>query len=139
MKATESLQSVQMFDDFVVDTIELRKTYLALLFLTFQAHFLSANLMPNQTAYKPILCVVSSGIVLHQWKETIEKFPTLIFIVAHGERQLSTGSNWISATAMREAPTILQFWPPHLRYVFDQINLDAAKVVILTLYKTFAI
>ena len=135
----ESLQSVQTFDGFVVDTMGLGKIYLALLFFVFQACFLSANLVPNQTIYKPTLCIVPSEIVLHQWKEAIEKFPTLILIIAYGERQLSTRSNWISATAMRETPLILQFWLPHLRYVFNQTNSDAAKVVILTLYKTFAI
>lgn len=39
---------------------------------------------------------------------------------------------------MRKTPSMLQYWPKHLKYAFDKVNLEVAKVVILMFYKTFA-
>lgn len=117
-----------------------RKTFLALLFLTYQTLCSLEKLLSEQTVYKPTLCVISSGLVQFQLIEAIEKFPNLVLIAGHGERpQFSTSKRkWVSATAMKEAPVSLKHWPRHLGYAFDQDNPKAASVVILSSYKAFA-
>lgn len=47
-------------------------------------------------------------------------------------------SNWISTTAMRQAPADSTNWPSRLRYIFDPIDKRAASAVILSFYDTFA-
>lgn len=48
-------------------------------------------------------------------------------------------NNWISGTAIKDAPEKLDQWSTHLRYIWNQSNPAAANVVILTLYETFAV
>lgn len=138
--ACDRLESVRTFGGFLVDTMGFGKTFTSLLFLSYQALCSAQKLLPGQTAYKPTLCVVPSGLVLFQWIEAIERFPDLVLIVGHGERPQSSNSRrwWISATAMREAPANLKHWPKHLQYVFNQSDPRAASVVVLSSYETFA-
>lgn len=81
--------------------------------------FSIALLFPGLTIFKPILCVVPSGLVLFQWLEGLEKFPNLVIIVGYGEQPPASSSKrqWVSATAMKEAPNNLRHWTRHLRYV----------------------
>lgn len=115
-----------------------RKTFLALLFLTYQTLCSSEKLLSEQTVYKPTLYVISSGLVLFQWIEAIEKFPNFVLIVGQRPQFSASKRKWVSATAMREAPVSLKHWPRHLGYVFDQDNPKAVSVVILSSYKAFA-
>jgi SNF2 family DNA or RNA helicase len=78
------------------------KTYTALPFLSYYVlHVTPTN------GFHPHLIVVPSSIVLDQWLNAIyDKFPGLTVVLAHGERPTKAihAKNWISATAMREAP-----------------------------------
>jgi SNF2 family DNA or RNA helicase len=135
--AAAKLESVQTYGGIIVDTMGFGKTYTSLLFLAVYAQSLSFS---NTQSHRPALCIAPSGIVLHQWQEAICKFPSLVLIIAYGERATASrlSSNWVSATAMREAPHKLTNWPAHLRYVFDKSNKAASNVVILTSYDTWA-
>ena len=98
-----SLRSVWTYSGFIVNTMDLEKTFLALLFMAMQDQFMSLNLVLKQNRYKPILCIVPSRIMLHQWKKRIEKFLIPTLIVTHGIRQFNMKSNWVLATAMKNA------------------------------------
>jgi hypothetical protein len=129
-KAASDLKSCRTWGGFVLDTMGFGKTYMALLFLNYYAmHARPTN------GYRPHLIVVPSGIVLDQWIKAIyDAFPDLTLILAHGERPHAAkyAQNWISATAMREAPASLTNFPSHLTYIFDKSNPTAAKTVLLT-------
>lgn len=71
--------------------------------MAMQGKFISLNLVPKQDNYKPILCIVSTRIVLHQWKKKTEKFPTLIFIITYEKKQSNIKNNWVLATAIKNA------------------------------------
>lgn len=115
-----SLRSVQTYGGFLVDTMGFGKTFTALLFLSYYVKCTSQALIPSQTGFRPTLCIVPSGVLLHQWTQAIEKFPELTLIIAHGEKPPSGNANWVSATNMRQAPKDLKTWPPFLHYIFDQ-------------------
>ena len=120
-KAAKKLESIQTFGGIVVDTMGFGKTYTALLFLAYYARCMTERDVNIIAAHRPALCIAPSGIVLHQWQEEIIQFPTITLIIAHGDRPINAkfAINWVSATAMREAPRKLTNWPPHLRYIFD--------------------
>lgn len=138
--AAEELESVRTFGSLVVDIMGFGKTLTELLFLAYYALCAAQDVIPSQTEHRPALCVAPSGIVLHQWQKAIAQFPTLISIIAHGEKSSNPkfANNWVSATAMREAPASLKHWPPHLRYIFDKTNLATSSVVTLSSYETFS-
>ena len=86
-----------------------------------------------------MLFVVPSGMVLNQWQEEIHtNFPHLHLTISHGDRPPATKylANWVSATAMREAPESLKNWPQQLRYIFDRGDARASRTVMLTAYDT---
>lgn len=84
--AVDYLQSVQTFDGFLVNTIGFGKTFTALLFVAYQAFCAKALLFPGLTIFQPTLCVVSSGLVLFQWLDNLDKFPNLVVIVGYDEQ-----------------------------------------------------
>ena len=131
--AAKNLESIQTYGGFLVDMMGMGKTYTALLFLNYYA------LYHRPQAHRPHLIVTPSGIVLDQWLEAVHTlFPGLTVILAHGERPSSVkyAQNWISATAMREAPASLKNFPAHLKYIFTATDSRSSKVVVLTSYET---
>ena len=140
--AASSLDGLQTFGGLVVDTMGFGKTRTGLLFLSYFSLCASQNRIDflPQNDFRPSLCLAPSGIVLGQWKDTMRMFPTLITIIAYGEKPSDPNEarNWVSATAMREAPAKTTHWPKHLRFVFDRQNPKACYVVLLSSYETFA-
>lgn len=120
----------------IVDTMGLGKTYLALLYLS----FLAVHSPPRQW-FKPSLILAPSGVVLQQWVDAIYRhFPDLRLIVAHGEKSIDpkVANTWVSAAAMKKAPSNLTLWPRHLQYIFDKTDRNAAATVVISTYETFA-
>lgn len=131
LSTASDLESVQTYGGLVVDTMGFGKTFTGLLFVAYYSLCAAEGLIVNLEEHRPTLCVGPSGIVLHQWREAISKFPSLIPIIAHGEKPSNPkfARNWVSATAMREAPRRLTRWPRHLRFVFDRDDSRASRVV----------
>ena len=116
----------------------LSKTHTTLLFMAYYATVAAEQRLQNQVNFCPILCIVPSGMVLHQWSEAIQLFLGLTLIIVHGNKLRGEGANWVSAKAIRNAPTNLEHWPKHLQYTFNKASSYAAKMIVLTSYKTFA-
>jgi hypothetical protein len=61
--AVAKLESVQTYEDIIVDIMRFEKTYINLLFLAVYAQFL---FFFNTQSHRLVLCIASSDIVLHQ-------------------------------------------------------------------------
>jgi hypothetical protein len=135
-ETTAKLESVQTFEDLVMNIMSFEKIYTELFFLAFYTQFL---FFVNQIAHRSALCVASSEIVLHQWQKTIKKFSSLVLIIVYEKNFsiLNYSSNWISATVMKKTSTKLINWSSHLRYIFDITNKTVFNVIILTSYDIF--
>jgi SNF2 family DNA or RNA helicase len=139
--AAQRLESIQTFGGIVSDTMGFGKTITALLFMSYYALYCPHIIKNRELNHRPILCLVPSGVVLNQWAYELKKtFTDLELITGHGIKPLTPEylQNWVSATAMREAPGNLKNWPSHLRYVFDRKDPRASKTVILVSYETWA-
>lgn len=135
-EAASTLIDLATGGGMLVDGMGLGKTYTAILFLVY--YILYA--MGNRTAYKPHLILVPSGVVLKQWLDSLAHFPQLVVLSCYGERPAKSQDRirWISATAMRDAPSKLEYWPRGFEYVWDQNDPRAANVVILSSPETWA-
>lgn len=87
-EAAERLQCACTYGGLLVDTMGLEKTLTALLFMAYYAMIAAENRLLDQAGFKPILAVVPSGMVLHQWKASCKNFQNLVVIVAYGDKPI---------------------------------------------------
>lgn len=132
--ATKSLDSICTQGGYLVDSTDFGKTMTALLFANYYAEYAD-----HSTGHRPISIITPNGAVLGQWVDIkCRHFRGLTPILSCDDRppQPKYLSNWVSSTAMREAPGCLDQWPPDLEYVFDTKDPRASKTVIITPYDT---
>ena len=93
----------------------------------------------HSEGHRPSLVVVPNGAVFSQWVDTLwDHFRDVTLIISNDDKPPDARymRNWVSSTAMREAPKSLDNWPEHLRYIFDPNDARASKVVVVTPYDT---
>ena len=132
--ARERLISIQTFGGWLVDATGFGKTITCLLFVSQWALY-----SDHSKGHKPILIVVPNGAVFAQWCETLwEHFRDLLLIISNDVKPAESKylNNWVSSTAMREAPLKVDNWPEHLRYVFDTEDPRASRTVFVTPWDT---
>ena len=135
-RSCEQLRSIQTFGGYLVDVTGFGKTNTSLLFASQYA--LYAN---HGGFHRPMLIAVPNGAVFSQWQENIyNNFQDLFMILSNDDRpsEAKFYMNWVSSTAMREAPEKLDNWPDHLNYIFDTTDPRASRAVILTPYDSHA-
>jgi hypothetical protein len=83
--------------------------------------------------------LVLAGVVLSQWIEAMKLFPTIRVLYMHGEKPADPvlARDWISSTAIREAPRKMTHWPAHLRYIWNINDPRASSVVLLSSPETW--
>ena len=116
-KAYDSLKSVKTYGGYLVDVTGFGKIETALLFACQQALYAD-----HSSGHRPQLVVAPNGAVLNQWQKQIaDFFGDVSLIISNDDRPSEARflHNWVSSTAMREAPNKLDNWPVHLRYVWD--------------------
>ncbi len=135
--AATRLQSVRTRGGIVADVTGLGKTDESLLALSYLALYGEHS----GREHRPHLLAVPNGPVLGQWADKIfEQYGDLDLIISSDERPTRSRyeEHWVSATAMREAPTSVRNWPSHLHYVFNLEDRRASRTVILTPYDSHA-
>lgn len=133
-EAKSELESLTTGGGYLVDSTGLGKTITALLFVSqFALHH------DHKGVHRPTLITVPNGAVFSQWVDTIwEHFQDLNVIISNDDKPMDAkyAQNWISSTAVREAPKNLDQWPEDLRYVFDTTDPRASRTVIVSPYDT---
>lgn len=129
-KACDTLRSIRTFGGYVVDVTGFGKTDVALAFASFHALY-----GDHSDGHRPTLIVTPNGAVYNQWvKKIYDNYHDLNLIISNDDKPSDAKYllNWVSSTAMREAPIKLDNWPAHLRYIFDHTNPEASKAVIIS-------
>ena len=129
-EACDGLSSIRTFGGYVVDVTGFGKTDIALAFASFHALY-----GYHSDGHRPTLVVTPNGAVYNQWvKKIYHKYHDLNSIISNDDKPSDAKylMNWVSSTAMREAPNKLDNWPAHLRYIFDPTNPQASKAVIIS-------
>ncbi|KAL8834745.1 MAG: hypothetical protein Q9170_003622 [Blastenia crenularia] len=135
-RAVMQLESIRTCGGFLADITGLGKTDESLLALSWSAVY-----GDHTDGHRPHLAVVPNGTVFNQWQEKIwNDYRDLTLIVSNDNKPSDHrfAENWVSSTAMREAPDTLRNWPSHLKYIFDKTDPRSSKVVILTPYDSHA-
>ena len=133
-EAAQSLESVKTFGGYVVDGTGFGKTMASLLFASQYGKYAE-----HTAGYRPMCIIVPNGAVFGQWVDAIwTHFRDLHLIISNDDKPSETKfmNNWVSSTAMREAPKSLDNWPERLKYVFDTKDPRAAMTVFVTPYDT---
>ena len=67
-------------------------------------------------------------------KKTYDKYRDLNLIISKDDKPSNAKylMSWVPSTAMREAPSKLDNWPAHLRYIFGPTNPQASKAVVIS-------
>ena len=131
----KNFQFIQIFENIFVDIFDFEKIFIDLLFFNLYCVHLSKNF----DFYKFFMCFKFNEIVFHQWTQAIQKFSSLILIIAFEKKFVNVKlfSNWISAIAMREVSSNLKKLFVHFRYVFDQNDSKIPFVILLIFYDIF--
>lgn len=114
----------------MVDVTGMGKTDESLLFLSLYALY-----GDHSDGHRPALIITPNGAVFNQWVTKIfDIYRDLTIIISNDDRPSDSRfiKNWVSSTAMREAPLRLDNWPEHLRFVFDTKDPRASKIVIIS-------
>ncbi|KAK0516090.1 hypothetical protein JMJ35_002124 [Cladonia borealis] len=93
----------------------------------------------HTAGYRPMCIIVPNGAVFGQWVDAIwMRLRDLHLIISNDDKPSETKflNNWVSSTAMREAPKSLDNWPERLKYDFDTKDPRAAMTVFVTPYDT---
>lgn len=133
-EACKRLTSIQTFGGWLVDATGFGKTITCLLFVSQWALY-----SDHSQGHKPTLIVVPNGAVFAQWCEAIwDHFRDIELIISNDIKPAEAKymNNWVSSTAMREAPSKVDNWPEHLRYVFDTKDPRASRTVFVTPWDT---
>lgn len=128
-----SLESVCTFGGYLVDVTGMGKTDTALGFASQYA--LYGRYANHSDGHRPMLITTPNGAVFSQWVDKIfHNYQDLTLIISNDDKPSDAKflKNWVSSTAMREAPHKLDNWPDHLRYVFNINDSRASKVVIIS-------
>ena len=136
-EAQNKLRSIRSFGGFLVDVTELGKTDTSLGFAS--QYTLYAD---HGHCHKPLLIVVPNGAVFSQWSEKIyDHYKDLMLIISNDSKPSEAKflKDWVSATAMREAPDKLNNWPTHFQFIFNTEDPRASKAVILSPYYSHAL
>ena len=107
----QHLRSVQTKKNFIVDIMNLKKTFLTLLYLFYM------TLHESRKKHKSILILTSSAMILNQWMKIIQNhFQDLIVIVAHEAQssKLRLTQNWMFVKTVREISNKIRKWSARL-------------------------
>ena len=133
--ACRSLDSVCTFGGYLVDVTGMGKTDTALGFASQYA--LYGKHVDHSDGHRPILITTPNGAVFSKWVEKIfHHYLDLTLVISNDDRPSDAKflKNWVSSTAMREAPHKLDNWPDHLRYVFNTNDPRASKKKVYTVF-----
>lgn len=128
-----SLESIYTFSDYLVDITGIEKTDTALGFVS--QCTLYSRYADHSDVHRLMLITTPNDAVFSQWVDKISyHYQDLTLIISNDDRPSDAKflKNWVSSTAMREAPHKLENWPDHLRYVFNTDDPRASKVVIVS-------
>jgi hypothetical protein len=116
VNVVKKLKSVQTFDEIIVDTMNLNKTYFVLLFLNYMIVHSHFNDM-----HRLILIFVFSEMMLCQWMNAIKNhFLDLKLIIAHEKKSKSRNAkSWISFLIMKIVFQKLIHWFQKFMNIFD--------------------
>ena len=104
-EACDSLRSIRTFGGYLVDVTGFGKTDTALAFASFHALY-----GDHSNGHRPTLIVTPNGTVYNQWvKKIYDKYHDLNLIISNDHKPSDAKyiMNWVSSTAMREAPNKL--------------------------------
>lgn len=88
-----------------------------------------------------MLIVTSNGAIFNQWVgKVFDNYQDLHLIISNDDKPSDSNflKNWVSSTAMSEAPHKLDNWPEHLRFVFDRNDARASKALIISPFDSHA-
>jgi hypothetical protein len=135
VNVVKKLKSVQTFDEIIVDTMSLNKTYLALLFFNYMIVYCQFDDM-----HRLILILAFNEVMLCQWMNAIrDHFLDLRLIVAHEEKSESRNAkSWISFLIMKKTSQKLTHWSQKFMNIFDINDKMTFKTIVLSTYDIFA-
>lgn len=130
-----AIEESQIFEEFICDTMRLRKIFTAYLFLTLVNNWFHMNMKKH----KSILLLCSFKIVLNQWYQMREKFFSDLHIMIVYENKSSEESfqsklNWIFSMTVRNNSYDFITWSLKIKYMWNQIDYKTFKTVLLTSY-----
>jgi hypothetical protein len=130
----KKLNSVQTFDEIIVDTMSLNKTYFALLFLNYMIVYCQFDDM-----HRLILIFAFNEVMLCQWMNVIKNhFFDLRLIVAHEEKSKSRNAkSWINFLIMKKIFQKLTHWFQKFMNIFDINDKMTFKIIVLSTYDIF--
>jgi hypothetical protein len=135
VNVVKKLKSVQTFDEIIVDTMNLNKTYFALLFLNYMIVHCQFDDM-----HRFILILAFNEVMLCQWMNVIRNhFFDLKLIVAHDEKSKSRNAkSWINFLIMKKVLQKLIHWFQKFINIFDINDKMTFKTIVLSTYDIFA-
>ena len=127
------LRALSIHENIIINAINLKKKFLIFFYLSYVIAFNS------WIEYKSMLILISSVIVLSQWKNVILKnFSNLTFIVTHDKSALKYKlKNWMSVVVMKSVSQSLRHWLTKLQYIFNDSMWTVSRIVVLSIYDTF--
>ena len=112
------------------------KTYTILLFL----RMFSMHQKSRKGPYRPVLLLVPSSAVLHQWVTAIRQyFPKLKCEVIWGGKPKGTASQkaaWVSMKDSRKGRAGLDGWHDRFKFFFNRGDSAAAGGLVICTYNT---
>jgi hypothetical protein len=135
INVVKKLKSVQTFNEIIVDTMSLNKTYFVLLFFNYMIVHCQFDNM-----HQFILILAFNKVMLCQWMNVIKNhFLDLKLIVAHEEKSKSRNAkSWINFLIMKKVFQKLIHWFQKFMNIFDINDSMTFKIIILSTYDIFA-
>jgi len=137
--AAKQLNDLLLHGAILADDVGLGKTKQALLvgYLHTLLYDARAKDDPSKLQHQPILLVVPSTLI-NQWlAELRECWPCYTIMVSYSDYAYKSvmTMNDLSYSTMKDYPS-LESIPSHLRYIFDNSDPRARKVIVVTTYET---
>ena len=131
-----AIEDSQIFDELLCDTMRLKKTSTAYLFMCIYALWVYIHMKIHQS----ILLLCLSDVMIDQWRKMREQFLKLTIVLAYDDKLKSLIAlklNWINVSAFKRISQNFTEWSSAINYMWDITDSQAFKVVFLISYDTW--
>jgi len=111
-----AIEDLQIFDELLCDTMRLRKTPTAYLFMCIYALWAYTHMKIHQS----ILLLCLSNVMIDQWREMKERFSELTIVLAYddkSESSIASKLNWINVSAFKKTLQNFTEWSSAISYI----------------------
>lgn len=128
-----AIEGLQTFGELFCDTMRLKKTPTAYLFMCIYALWAYTHMK----IHWPILLLCLSDVMIDQCREMRERFLKLTIVLAYGDKSeslIASKLNWINVSTFKGTLQNFTEWSSAISYMWDITDPQAFKVVLLTSY-----